>query len=147
MTHAVGCVSVRGRHQPARATSSAASESKDATSAVVQLTSEKEVNELLERCKRDGRKCVVNVSTSSCGPCKFLLPTFEKYAEEHRSTATFAKLVSDQNEELGAVASSWKVLQVPTYRMYDEKGEVSKQFTTGDPKKLGSSLYLFLAYQ
>lgn len=145
MTHTVGGVSLRGRHQPARAASSAASVSRDATSAVVRLTSEKEVRELLEGCKREGRKCVVNVSTSSCGPCQFLWPTFEKYAEKHRSTATFAKLVSDQNEELGAVASSWKVLQVPAYRMYDERGEVSKQFTTGDPKKLGTCLYLFLA--
>lgn len=81
------------------------------------------------------------MSTSSCGPRTVLWPTFEKYfyAEEHRSTATFAKLVSDQNEELGAAAFSRKAHQVPTYRMYDEKGKVLKQFTTGLQVFLASS--------
>jgi thioredoxin-like negative regulator of GroEL len=112
--------------------------------AVVRLTSEREVTELLAKCKTEKKKCVVNVSTTSCGPCKFLLPTFEKYAEENQKTTTFAKLFIDDNDETKAVASSWRVMQVPTYRLLDEVGEVHKQFTTGDPKKLGSALYLFL---
>ena len=112
--------------------------------AVVQLRSESEVYELLESCKKQKRKCLINVSTSTCGPCLLLTPTFEKYAAEHAKKATFAKFFSDESEDLGKVASSWKVFQVPTYRLYDENGEVFKQFTTGDPKKLGSSLYLFL---
>ena len=113
--------------------------------AVIQLTSVRDVEDLLEACKSERKKCIINVSTTSCGPCKLLLPTLEKYAEEHGGeTATFAKFFSDDNEELRKVASSWKVFQVPTYRMYNEAGELHKQFTTGDPKKLGSSLYLFL---
>ena len=38
----------------------------------------------------------------------------------------------------------WKIQGVPTYRLYNEKGECTKMFTTGLPDKLGSALYLFL---
>lgn len=112
---------------------------------VVRLRSEADVDELLDACKGQRRKCVINVSTSSCGPCKFLLPTLEKYAEEHLKRASFGKIISDENDELKKLVTSWGVSQVPCYRFYDENGALYKQFTTGDPKKLGSALYLFLS--
>ena len=90
------------------------------------IGSQDELDELLESSK--GKKVVLNVSSSKCGPCKLLMPTLQKYADEHG----------------GDKCKEWKIQGVPTYRMYDEKGECTKMFTTGLPDKLGSALYLFL---
>ena len=71
--------------------------------------------------------------------------TLQKYADEHGGDkCTFAKFNFDEDKSLQEAVKEWKIQGVPTYRMYDEKGECTKMFTTGLPDKLGSALYLFL---
>ena len=55
-----------------------------------------------------------------------------------------AKFNFDEDKSLQEAVKEWKIQGVPTYMMYDEKGECTKMFTTGLPDKLGSALYLFL---
>jgi hypothetical protein len=43
------------------------------------------------------------------------------------------------------LVKQWSVQGVPSYRLYDEQGEMTKQFATGTPTKLGNTLYLFLS--
>ena len=102
-----------------------------------------ELEDIIASCAREKRKCVVNVSTSKCGPCKLLLPTLEAYGEKYPACA-FARFYFDKDESLQTVMKGWKVQGVPTYRLYEPSGELKNQFATGQPQKLGSALYLFL---
>jgi len=114
-----------------------------ASNEVQMIGSKDELEKLLESSK--GKKVVLNVSSSKCGPCKLLMPTLQKYADEHGGDkCTFAKFNFDEDKSLQEAVKEWKIQGVPTYRMYDEKGECTKMFTTGLPDKLGSALYLFL---
>jgi thiol-disulfide isomerase/thioredoxin len=107
------------------------------------IGSRDELEKLLESSK--GKKVVLNVSSSKCGPCKLLMPTLQKYADEHGGDkCTFAKFNFDEDKSLQEAVKEWKIQGVPTYMMYDENGECTKMFTTGLPDKLGSALYLFL---
>lgn len=108
------------------------------------LRTAEELDALLERCKAEKRKCVVNVSSSKCGPCKLLLPTLEAYGEKYPG-CSFARFYFDLDDSLQARMKEWGVQGVPTYRMYEPNGELKSQFTTGVPTKLGSTLYLFLS--
>lgn len=126
----------------ARATSEGASE--ESSSSVLMLRTAEELDALLERCKAEKRKCVVNVSSSKCGPCKLLLPTLEAYGEKYPD-CSFARFYFDLDDSLQARMKEWGVQGVPTYRMYEPNGELKSQFTTGVPTKLGSTLYLFLS--
>ena len=47
--------------------------------------------------------------------------------------------------DAGENSKQWSVQGVPSYRLYDEQGEMTKQFVTGTPTKLGNTLYLFLS--
>ena len=71
------------------------------------------------------------------------MPTLQKYADEHGDKCTFAKF-NDEDKPLQDMVKEWKIQGVPTYRLYNEKGECTKMLTTGLPDKLGSALYLFL---
>ena len=45
---------------------------------VIMLNSTDELEALLATAKAEKRKCVLNVSSSKCGPCKLLLPTLQE---------------------------------------------------------------------
>ena len=107
------------------------------------LGSREALDALLESNK--GKKVVLNVSSSKCGPCKLLMPTLQKYADEHGGDkCTFAKFNFDEDKSLQEAVKEWKIQGVPTYRLYEPSGELKNQFATGQPQKLGSALYLFL---
>ena len=84
------------------------------------------------------------VSSSKCGPCKLLLPTLQAYAEKYPDVS-FARFYFDADDSLRELVKQWSVQGVPSYRLYDEQGEMTKQFATGTPTKLGNTLYLFLS--
>ena len=99
---------------------------------------------LLGMAKAEKRRCVLNVGGSKCGPCKLLLPTLQAYAEKYPDVS-FARFYFDADDSLRELVKQWSVQGVPSYRLYDEQGEMTKQFATGTPTKLGNTLYLFLS--
>ena len=111
---------------------------------VTMLNSTDELEALLATAKAEKRKCVLNVSSSKCGPCKLLLPTLQAYAEKYPDVF-FARFYFDSDDSLRELVKEWSVQGVPSYRLYDEKGQMTKQFATGTPTKLGNTLYLFLS--
>ena len=52
-----------------------------------------------------------------CGPCRSFAPTFEKVAEAN-SDITFAKINTEQEQELGA---NFQVRSIPTLMVFREK--------------------------
>ena len=137
----LGARVVRGN--PLARAGAASDDGNERESAVLMLNNAEELEALLARCKEEKRKCVINVSSSKCGPCKLLLPTLEAYGEKYPACA-FARFYFDKDESLQTVMKGWKVQGVPTYRLYEPSGELKNQFATGQPQKLGSALYLFL---
>ena len=121
-------------------TASAAADDKGVT----MLNTTDELESLLATAKAEKRKVVLNVSSSKCGPCKLLLPTLQAYAEKYLEVS-FARFYFDSDDSLRELVKEWSVQGVPSYRLYDEKGEMTKQFATGTPTKLGNTLYLFLS--
>lgn len=111
---------------------------------VTMLTTKDELTAFLRAAADGKRKCVLNISSSKCGPCKLLLPTLIAYAEKFPN-ARFARFYFDKDDSLRDIVNTWAVQGVPSYRLYDEQGEMTKQFATGTPTKLGNSLYLFLS--
>ena len=111
---------------------------------VTMLSTTDELELLLATAKAEKRKCVLNVSSSKCGPCKLLLPTLQAYAEKYPDVS-FARFYFDADDSLRELVKQWSVQGVPSYRLYDEQGEMTKQFATGTPTKLGNTLYLFLS--
>lgn len=111
---------------------------------VTMLNTTDELESMLATAKAEKRKFVLNVSSSKCGPCKLLLPTLQAYAEKYPDVS-FARFYFDSDDSLRELVKEWSVQGVPSYRLYDEKGEMTKQFATGTPTKLGNTLYLFLS--
>jgi thiol-disulfide isomerase/thioredoxin len=129
--------------QRIRRTASASGEAVD-DKGVTMLNNTEELEAMLATAKAEKRKFVLNVSSSKCGPCKLLLPTLQAYAEKYPEVS-FARFYFDSDDSLRALVKDWSVQGVPSYRLYDEKGEMTKQFATGTPTKLGNTLYLFLS--
>ncbi len=111
---------------------------------VTMIRTKDELLAVLQQASDGKQKCVLNISSSKCGPCKLLLPTLHAYAEKFPSV-TFARFYFDMDDSLRELVKEWSVQGVPSYRLYDEKGEMQKQFATGTPTKLGNTLYLFLS--
>ena len=59
---------------------------------------------------------------------------------------SFARFYFDADDSLRELVKQWSVQGVPSYRLYDEQGEMTKQFATGTPTKLGNTLYLLLIF-
>lgn len=55
---------------------------------------------------------VIDVFATWCGPCMHMKPIFEKVAQEHADTYTFAQLNVDEAREL---AIQYGITSVPTF--------------------------------
>lgn len=62
-----------------------------------------------------------------CGPCKSVMPTLEKLANEFAGLFLLAKINIDENEEL---ANQFSVRSVPTFRLFKE-GQSIAELTGG----------------
>ena len=61
---------------------------------------------------------VVNVSLTDAAPCVHIFPAVLALARSFKGFATFARLLSDENEELKSVSAELNVMQVPTFLFY-----------------------------
>ncbi|XP_002971310.2 thioredoxin isoform X1 [Selaginella moellendorffii] len=65
---------------------------------------------------------VLDISTKTCGPCKFIFPKLVKLSEDYPD-AVFLKINGDYDSETRALMRKWKIRAVPTFRFF-KNGEM-----------------------
>ncbi len=65
-----------------------------------------------------------------CGPCKIVAPVVEELAKEYEGKASFAKINTDENQDL---ATKYNIRGIPTL-MFFKDGEVKDQIVGAVPK-------------
>lgn len=65
-----------------------------------------------------------------CGPCKIVAPVVEELAKEYEGKASFAKVNTDENQDL---ASRFNIRGIPTLIFFKE-GKVMDQIVGAVPK-------------
>jgi len=74
---------------------------------------------------------VVDCWAPWCGPCRAMGPTIDELAKEMRGKVMFAKLNTDDNEQM---AARFKIMAIPTL-LFFKKGELAERSTGLFPKK------------
>lgn len=67
---------------------------------------------------------VVDFWAPWCGPCKSFAPTFEAFAQAHKDEAIFAKVNTEEEEEL---AAHFQIRSIPTLMVFREQVVVFMQ--------------------
>ena len=74
---------------------------------------------------------VVDFWASWCGPCKFMLPIFDKLAKIYGNKIAFARLNVDENQ---SVATRYDVYSIPTFIVFNNGKEVDRAMgAVGEP--------------
>ena len=74
---------------------------------------------------------VVDFWASWCGPCKFMLPIFDKLAKIHGNKITFARLNIDDNQ---SIATRYDVYSIPTFIIFNDGKEIDRAMgAVGEP--------------
>ncbi len=74
---------------------------------------------------------VVDFWASWCGPCKFMLPIFDKLAKIYGNKIAFARLNVDENQ---TVATRYDVYSIPTFIVINNGKEVDRAMgAVGEP--------------
>ncbi|NMJ86736.1 MAG: thioredoxin [Thaumarchaeota archaeon] len=74
---------------------------------------------------------VVDFWASWCGPCKFMLPIFDKLAKIYGNKIAFARLNVDENQ---SVATRYDVYSIPTFIVFNDGKEVDRAMgAVGEP--------------
>lgn len=92
---------------------------------------EKELQELQEQ----GKKILVDLKASWCGPCKQLIPRLESIEKDYPDV-TFIKIDVDQNRDF---AVNLGITSVPTVLMFNGK-ELKNRSTGVNPDKFYKDL-------
>ncbi len=72
----------------------------------------------------DERVVMADFWATWCGPCRMLMPTVEKLAEEANGKYVVAKVNVDENEELTA---RYGIVSIPTL-LFFKKGELVEKY-------------------
>ena len=109
------------------------------TGKVHNVTTLAEVNSLLEAALSS---CAVIFFTSStCGPCKFVYPTFDTLAEEAGSRGTLIKI--DLNHAERELVDAYNVHATPTFMTF-LKGEKENEWSGADASRLNGNVRLLI---
>lgn len=74
---------------------------------------------------------VVDCWAPWCGPCRAMGPTIDELAKEQKGKVIFAKLNTDDNEQM---ATRFKIMAIPTL-LFFKKGQLAERSTGLFPKK------------
>lgn len=58
---------------------------------------------------------IVDFWADWCGPCKFMIPAFEKLAKKFNDKMIFTRLNVDEN---GDIASKYQIFSIPTFMIF-----------------------------
>ncbi|GAA6063285.1 hypothetical protein JCM10212_004667 [Sporobolomyces blumeae] len=97
---------------------------------VTHLNSLPELNSLLASNK--SRLVVIDFHATWCGPCHAIAPVFDKLAQEHKATTTFAKVDVDKASD---ISRAYQVRAMPTFVFVRNERKVG-ELKGADPKAL-----------
>uniref|UniRef100_A0A0G4I828 Thioredoxin domain-containing protein n=1 Tax=Chromera velia CCMP2878 TaxID=1169474 RepID=A0A0G4I828_9ALVE len=86
----------------------------------------------LEELAGSNQLVVVNFSTTYCGPCKIMMPTWEALSDEYPNVV-FLKCIGDKTPELKSLMKSQAVRAVPSFQFF--KGGVKVDRVDGAKKE------------
>ncbi|CAI7750575.1 unnamed protein product [Closterium sp. NIES-53] len=85
---------------------------------------------------------VLDISTRTCGPCKFIFPKVVELSLEHPN-AVFLKINGDHDDATKALMREWGVRAVPNFRFF-RGGELVHSHTGAKIEDLKDNLAKFL---
>jgi len=91
----------------------------DSNGNVVEFQSEEEFNRILTEA--GDKLVVVDVSTTTCGPCKMIFPKLVEMSLQYPD-AVFLKINGNVNNDTRTLMRKWGVRAVPNFRFF-KKGE------------------------
>ncbi|CAI5464901.1 unnamed protein product [Closterium sp. Yama58-4] len=107
---------------------------------VVEITSREE---FYDQVAKAGDKLVVlDISTRTCGPCKFIFPKVVELSLDHPN-AVFLKINGDHDDGTKALMREWGVRAVPNFRFF-RGGELVHSHTGAKIEDLKDNLTKFL---
>lgn len=87
----------------------------DSHSAVVQLHSGADAENLIEKHRKDRKLVVLDVGLKHCGPCVKVYPTVVKLSKQMEDTVVFARMNGDENDSCMEFLKEMDVVEVPTF--------------------------------
>ncbi|XP_002159164.3 thioredoxin [Hydra vulgaris] len=85
---------------------------------------------------KDNQRVAVDFTASWCGPCQYIGPKFEDFADKFKSIK-FIKVDVDENEE---TASANEIRAMPTFKFFKDGKEFGKGFAGADEEELENQL-------
>lgn len=83
---------------------------------VVEIYSEKELNEILENSNDHGKEYVfIDFWAPWCSPCKNIAPVINEFSEKYNDNIFFASVDIDKVQELG---SKYNIKCLPTFKTF-----------------------------
>ncbi|KAI3991211.1 hypothetical protein MKX01_022432 [Papaver californicum] len=112
----------------------------DNHSAVVQLHSREDVENLIEVHKTDSKLIVLDVGLKHCGPCVKVYPTVLKLSRQMVDTVIFARMNGDENDSCMQFLKDMEVIEVPTF-LFIRDGDICGRYVgSGKGELIGEIL-------
>ena len=89
-----------------------------------------------------GKKpCVIDFYADWCGPCRRLVPTFEKMAEKYSNKVDFYKVNVDYAKNLSA---AYRIQSIPTLFFFSKKGTLTQMIGLPNEEELENAINTIL---
>ncbi|MCL7022622.1 hypothetical protein MKW94_006932 [Papaver nudicaule] len=99
----------------------------DDHSAVIQLHSREDVENLVEEHRTDNKLIVLDVGLKDCAPCVRVYPTVLILSRQLVDTVVFARMNGDENESCMQFLKDMKIVRVPTF-LFIRDGDVCGRY-------------------